>query len=118
MKLSDGTSGEVLGKAITIMRSRIPDRRPVQNRFETGRCKEHFAFHFEVLLTAGAERRFCVPFRSVPYSSLKINDQSGSGSGLRARARAPGSGLGARALGWAEFDFILLDKYSSAKYQI
>ena len=109
VKLSNGTRGEVLGKAITIIRLRIPDRRPVQNRFETGRCKEHFAFQFEVLLTAGAERRFCVPFRSVPYSSPKINDGlrapgSGSGSGS-------GSGLGARALGWAEFDFILLDKF-------
>ncbi len=32
-----------------------------------------------------------------------------SGSGLGAL----GSGLGARALGWAEFAFILLDKYTS-----
>ena len=113
VELSDGTSGEVLGKAITIIRSRIPDRRPVQNRFQARRCKEHFAFHSEVLLTADAKKTI---LRWIPKCSLQqAKNKMFYGLGARARAGGSGSGwgLGARARGvsWRKFVFILFDKY-------
>ena len=58
--------------------------RPVQNRFEAGRCKEHVAFHSEVRLTAGAKK---TTWRPIPKCSLQ-------------HAR-PGRGRAANRAGWA-----------------